>query len=73
MARWILKCPHFNAVYDGPNSPEELRKKFGDIQTALMKNGDYATTLAGMSEEDAQHLIGELCDLNEEIGLILRA
>jgi hypothetical protein len=71
--RLLAGAVHFNAVYDGPNSPEELHKKFGDIQTALVKHGDYATTLAAMSEEDARRLIGELCDLYEEIGLMLRA
>jgi hypothetical protein len=71
--RLLAGAVHFDAVYDGPNSPEELRQKFGDIQTALVKHGDHANTLAAMSEEDARHLIGELCDLFEEISLMLRA
>jgi hypothetical protein len=73
MERLLAGAVHFNAVYDGPNSPVELQNKFVEIETALTKRGTYATTLADMSDDEAQNLIGQLCDLYEEIGLMLRA
>jgi hypothetical protein len=70
--RLLAGALHFSAVHDVPDSPCELKEGFDAIQAALTNGRTYGTTIAQMSDDEARDLIDKLCDLSEEIHMMLR-